>query len=110
MQTQLTAGFHVNHQNDDDLLVRHYEDVEPTLSYCARMRNVKQTPTKSGMRRVASIPNTIYYKWMRDGIVQDQVRFRRAIEAYKKFKLVEDRLWIPTKAQKQIYTETGRIQ
>jgi hypothetical protein len=110
METQLKAGFHVAHQNDDDLLIRHYEDVEPTLDYCARQRSIPQRPTKSGMRRVASIPSTIYYKWLREGIVDDPIRFRRAIEAYKKLKLVDDRLWIPTRAQKQIYSETGIVK
>lgn len=110
MDTRLETGFHVNHSADDDLLVEHREDVEPTLDYCRKMRGTPQRRTRSGMRKVASIPNVVYYDWMRKGILKDQIKFRRALEEYKKLKCVEDRLWIPASAQKRIYKDSGIIR
>ena len=110
METRVTAGFHVAHQNFDDVLVEHYQDVEPTLDYCARMRNIPQRPTRAGFRRVASLPAVIYHDWLRKGIINDKVRLRKALEEYRKLKVVEDKLWIPARAQKQIYAETGIVK
>jgi len=108
METNVEVGFHVNHRNDDDVLIRHSENVEPTLDYCASMRGVTQR--SKFMRKVASLPNVVYYDWLRKGIIQDKTRFRRALEEYKKLKCVNDRLWIPTRVQKRIYTESGHIK
>lgn len=110
MDTRITSGFHVAHQNDDDVLVEHYQDVEPTLDYCARMRKIPQRPTRSGFRRVASLPAVIYYDWLRKGIIDDKVKFRQALEEYRKLKVVDDKLWIPATTQKQIYAETGIVK
>lgn len=110
METHVKVGFHVNHQNDDDMLIEHRQDVEPTLDYCARMRKIPQRPTRAGFRRVASLPAVIYHDWLRKGIIDDKVRFRQALEEYRKLKVVEDKLWIPARAQKQIYAETGIVK
>lgn len=110
METRITTGFHVKHGADDDMLIEHREDVEPTLDYCRRMRSTPQRRTRMGMRKVASIPAVVYYDWMRKGIVDDEIKFRRAIEEFKKLKCVEDRLWIPASAQKRIYKDSGLIK
>lgn len=110
MHTRLEAGFHVKHGNEDDLLVHHSEDVEPTIDYCRSMRGITQRHNKSGRRMVASIPPTIYYEWVRTGITRDQRKLRQSIEAYKRFKCVDDKIWIPAKAQKRIYKETREIK
>lgn len=110
METRITTGFHVNHQNDDDVLIEDIEDVEPTLDHCARMRRSPQRKTVAGWRKIGSIPGVIYNEWVRQGITRDKTRLRRALDEYSKFKTVDRKLYIPTRVQKRIYSETGIIQ
>lgn len=79
VRTQIGVGFHVNHGADDDLLVRHEQNVEDILDANKReaIDNPKGMRPGGNARKVASIPLVVWVELERQGIAQDQARLRR---------------------------------
>lgn len=97
-KTDVKVGFGVQHQNDDDVLIRNRADVEPLLDLNAYRRNYASSPPIAGMQPMASIPSHIMDELYRKGIgpKQDSVRFKRWLEAHPKFKTTNKKVWRPT--------------
>lgn len=72
--------FIVNPGDDDGVFAIHTEqDVTALVEANKAEFNAvdERAPWGDGWHRIASIPNTVYYDLLRQGIVDDEARFRR---------------------------------
>jgi len=56
------------HKEDDKLVVEHVQDVEPYLERNKRWQNGGNRQREEELTKVASIPNVVVLKWLRQGV------------------------------------------